>query len=156
MRKFKVKADRFPLQEIDAQEPYDAVLEFCAKEKIYNQLKKDRHEEYVSVLDKTGSTTKFKIEKFDDRLRIAKLSGRAMGMLKVDGIGWPAQCIEAEHPMEAAAKFAQNNNIYGKLKDNGGREFVCVVSAYYEVTEFMLEIINGNRRLTQLGDTYDF
>ena len=73
MRKFKVKADRFPLQEIDAQEPYDAVLEFCAKEKIYNQLKKDRHEEYVSVLDKTGSTTKFKIEKFDDRLRITEL-----------------------------------------------------------------------------------
>jgi len=73
MEKFNVKADRFPLHEIGAQEPYDAVLEFCAKDKIYNQLKKDRHEEYVSVLDKTGSTTKFKIKKFDDRLRITKL-----------------------------------------------------------------------------------
>jgi len=73
MKKFNVECSRFPREEIEEEAPYDAVLEFCAKDKIYNQLKKDRHEEYVSVLDKTGGTTKFKIEKFDDRLRITKL-----------------------------------------------------------------------------------
>ena len=73
MKKFNVECSRFPRQEIEAEDPYDAVLEFCAKDKIYNQLKKDRHEEYFSVLDKTGSTAKFKIEKFDNRLQITKL-----------------------------------------------------------------------------------
>lgn len=73
MGKFKVEADDFPQLEIEAEDAENAVLEFCAKDKIYNQLKKDRHEEYVSVLDKTGSTAKFKIEKFDNRLQITKL-----------------------------------------------------------------------------------
>lgn len=76
-----------------------------------------------------------------------------MKSFKVDGIGYPQQVIKAEHPQKAARKFAESNNMLGELLNNGGKEFIAVVSMYYQVWEFMVEVISGEKlKITKIAE----
>lgn len=73
-----------------------------------------------------------------------------MESFKVDGIGYPQQVIKAEFPKKAARKFAESNNMLGELLNNGGKEFIAVVSMYYQVWEFMVEVIDRKLKITKI------
>lgn len=76
-----------------------------------------------------------------------------MKSFKVDGIGYPQQVIKAEFPKKAARKFAESNNMLGELLNNGGKEFIAVVSMHYQVWEFMVEVISGEKlKITKITE----
>lgn len=76
-----------------------------------------------------------------------------MKSFKVDGIGYPQQVIKAESPKKAARKFAESNNMLGELLNNGGKEFIAVVTMYYQVWEFMVEVISGEKlKITKIAE----
>jgi len=76
-----------------------------------------------------------------------------MESFKVDGIGYPQQVIKAESPQKAARKFAETNNMLGELLNNGGKEFIAVVTMYYQMWEFMVEVIDGKRlKITKIAE----
>ena len=74
MGKFKVEADDFPQQEIEAEDAENAAWEYCGVHQMDEQMIKNRSdEEYILVLDEKGQKTEFEAKFFDGELDLIKL-----------------------------------------------------------------------------------
>ena len=74
MGKFKVGADDFPRQEIEAEDAENAAWEYCGVHQMDEKMIKNRtEEEYISVLDEKGQATEFKAEIIDRNLELIKV-----------------------------------------------------------------------------------
>lgn len=73
MDEFIVKIDGYLAEDVIADNANAAAWEYCLSGQIYDQLIKNRRDEYVSVVDEDEDVTVFRVEIFGDGIRITEL-----------------------------------------------------------------------------------